>query len=393
MMDERKRLEQEMRAKKKELRAYKKELGKINRRLVSVQLEEGVIHTVVGALDRQPSANLFPGRGPLKRRFEDVLSHEIEVTERYLRHPNRGDPSLRRIVDEARQSIGFWRRLVRQARTIRIEPSQVAQFYWREDGDIEDERFFFEEARIPFQPSWFSLGAGLPVLVPSWPKDVVEESLRGILVDFVDNDPDSDFYIQFITDETILEMTIVPSEFPNFTQRRCSEVRIAKDEPSEDFDFSDCPLLGGDGECVLPYGHVADYADGCPISAVRAPLLRMTVLLLAFINARNIELEYVDPFADKRGQARGGKKEWPDAWYEVRIDVSGLRTTSESTGTGPRPSYIFDVRGHFRRLTHERYRRDEDGYVRVIWIPAHLRGLASGGPYIPSVRRVIKKGV
>lgn len=390
-MDERKRLEQERRALRQERKRLKRKLGYIERKRVRAEVELNGLLAAAGAI--QPRfQEIFPGRGPLKKRLLMVLDDQIEKCQAAVRlRPRLPDEAVRYIVDQAMHTFTLWHNSISEGRTIKVAAEQVREFYWPEQGDMDEDRFFFEEARVPFSPTWFTFGPGFPVKVASWPRGMEDEHLRAVLVD-IDED---ELHLTFCMTSRILEGMVYLPDYPNFTMSTCASTWLGIPRTEEEFDFSDCPLLLPDHEgwCSFPYGRWEEFGEACPPSQIKGTLLRMTVLLLAFVNARNVELEYVDPYADKRGQARGKGRKWPDAWYEVRINTDGLRTASESTGEGPRNTYIYDVRGHFRRLTHERYRRDEDGYVRVIWIPAHLRGLASGGPYIPSVRRVAKKGV
>lgn len=117
----------------------------------------------------------------------------------------------------------------------------------------------------------------------------------------------------------------------------------------------------------------------------RAKLLnKVTINLLYFLSCENIELIYRDKKSSREFmKSIGQNTRYP--FYTVHFKRGGERVRPASTETGTKHSFRYDVRGHFRHLRDDRYKRNSDGTYKVIWIPAHQRGLANE-LYLPALR-------
>jgi hypothetical protein len=104
-------------------------------------------------------------------------------------------------------------------------------------------------------------------------------------------------------------------------------------------------------------------------------LFRMTVNLLYFLSAENHVVLRVRPEHHHMGITRGLPKS-ARPYYILPTQSQHIRyMMGVGEGTGSSHSYRYDVKGHFRHLTDERYERNDDGTVRLIWIEPHQRGL------------------
>lgn len=118
-------------------------------------------------------------------------------------------------------------------------------------------------------------------------------------------------------------------------------------------------------------------------------LHRLTVNLLYFLSCENVDFDYHEPQSSKEFMRRIGQRT-QNPFYTIKFKRSGERTRPISTGTGKPHSYRYDVRGHFRHLRDERYERNPDGTYKVMWVPAHQRGLANE-LYVPALRDVTRQ--
>jgi hypothetical protein len=98
---------------------------------------------------------------------------------------------------------------------------------------------------------------------------------------------------------------------------------------------------------------------------------------IAYINCINMHLveHAVDKKENLRRQAKNKRLLLP--YYTVEIRPEYQREGEIDPGHGSKHGHIYDVRGHFRRLSSG----------SVIWVRPHMRGLANE-TYIPSVRRI-----
>lgn len=107
-------------------------------------------------------------------------------------------------------------------------------------------------------------------------------------------------------------------------------------------------------------------------------LFRMTVNLLYFLSAENQTVIRVRPEHHNKGITRGLPKSTAP-YYILPIQHQRYRylIKESATGTGTKHGHRYDVSGHFRHLTSDRYERNVDGTVRVLWISPHQRGLSN----------------
>ncbi len=112
-------------------------------------------------------------------------------------------------------------------------------------------------------------------------------------------------------------------------------------------------------------------------------LLRMSVNLLYFLSAENQTFVRVRPeHVNRHGLPRSSKE-----FYITPAQSPHYRyLLGVNKGSGSKHSIKYDVRGHFRHLTDERFERNEDGTVRIIWIDEHQRGVENI-EYKPHVRK------
>lgn len=114
-------------------------------------------------------------------------------------------------------------------------------------------------------------------------------------------------------------------------------------------------------------------------------LMHMAVNLMYFLAAENVTIVRVTPRAYEANKLKGLPKTQKE-YYILPMQVPRYKYLHERPdgATDRHVGYMFDVRGHFRHLNDERYTRNPDGSVRVIWIQPHQRGLGAGA-YIPRV--------
>lgn len=119
-----------------------------------------------------------------------------------------------------------------------------------------------------------------------------------------------------------------------------------------------------------------DYADD--VNAFKSLIKRLCIACVGYINCENVYLEKHDGATEVVNRKRAAKgKDRIEPYYVCR--VRGVQSASHATGTGPKRSIRFDVRGHFRRL--------ESG--KTIWVRPHQRGLQNE-LYVPKVYEVEK---
>lgn len=101
-------------------------------------------------------------------------------------------------------------------------------------------------------------------------------------------------------------------------------------------------------------------------------LFRMTANLLYYLTAENLTFVRVKPGDRTKGIPRSTTPYLirPIQYPRYRYLIEG-----SSKGKETKQKVRYSVRGHFRHLTDERFERNSDGTVRVIWIEEHERGL------------------
>jgi hypothetical protein len=120
-------------------------------------------------------------------------------------------------------------------------------------------------------------------------------------------------------------------------------------------------------------------------------LMFMTANLMYFLAAENIVKVRIRPEHHERcGRELSGLPKSDKPYYVLPFQLPRYRylhrdDEKPNGTTGRHVSVCFDVRGHFRHLDAQRFERDANGNVRVIWIGGHQRGL--GHVYRPTVRR------
>jgi len=117
-------------------------------------------------------------------------------------------------------------------------------------------------------------------------------------------------------------------------------------------------------------------------------LFRTTVNLMYFLAAENVVRIRIRPSDHiKHGRDLAGLPKSDKEYHVLPFQLPRYRYLHKGNAgeSGRHLSVCFDVRGHFRALRDERYERNADGSVRVIWINSHQRG--AGNPYQPTVRR------
>jgi hypothetical protein len=117
-------------------------------------------------------------------------------------------------------------------------------------------------------------------------------------------------------------------------------------------------------------------------------LFRMTVNLLYFLSCENVALVRVTEQAwSRHAKALRGLPRPIKPYYTVPMMVPRYRlpNASDSAGAGGPHRYKYDVKGSMRWLRSERFHRNEDGSIRVVWVHPHQRGVGSG-VYVPSIR-------
>lgn len=120
----------------------------------------------------------------------------------------------------------------------------------------------------------------------------------------------------------------------------------------------------------------------------RLRLFNATANLLYFLAAENVVRVKIRPeHHDRHGRDLAGLPKSNREYHVLPFQLPRYRYLHKDSvePTGRRVSCCFDVRGHSRHLRDERFKRKEDGTVRVIWIPEHQKGM--GNPYQPSIRR------
>jgi hypothetical protein len=124
-------------------------------------------------------------------------------------------------------------------------------------------------------------------------------------------------------------------------------------------------------------------------------LHKLAVNLMYFISCENLEFEYHDhkksPKEVKKLTKRLGQQT-KQPFYTIRFKRRKVKTRTKATGKGTSHSYRYDVEGHFRHYTHERFKRHEDGTCKVIWVPGHQRGLEHE-LYVPALRDASKEPI
>lgn len=104
----------------------------------------------------------------------------------------------------------------------------------------------------------------------------------------------------------------------------------------------------------------------------------MALAICAYIGAVNHELTLQEAPAAIQKRRQRENRPSPPPYYTVTIRPQYRRAGEHADGsTGSKHGYMYDVRGHFRRLP--------DG--RLIWIRPHMRGLANE-LYIPAARKI-----
>lgn len=100
---------------------------------------------------------------------------------------------------------------------------------------------------------------------------------------------------------------------------------------------------------------------------------RLAISCIGFINCLNVDLEKIEGASEAINRKREQKgKSRLEPYYICKIK-GGEHDSVGATGTGSKHDHIYDVRGHFRKLTSG----------KTIWVRPHLRGIHSGGLYIP----------
>lgn len=117
-------------------------------------------------------------------------------------------------------------------------------------------------------------------------------------------------------------------------------------------------------------------------------LQRMTANLLYFLSAENVQKIRIRP----GHRQRYGEKEFrglPKTEEVIHVLPFQLQRyrylLGSNRGGGTAHHYRYDVRGHFRHLRDERYERNPDGTVRVVWVRPHERGV-DHPEYVPTLR-------
>lgn len=106
-------------------------------------------------------------------------------------------------------------------------------------------------------------------------------------------------------------------------------------------------------------------------------LRNLAVACMTYLNCINFTLElHTAPEKVQKRRARDGKPPLL-AYYTVAVAPAYRDKAGEEGGGGWKHGHLYDVRGHFRRLS--------DG--RLIWVRPHQRGLGNA-LYVPSVRKV-----
>lgn len=114
--------------------------------------------------------------------------------------------------------------------------------------------------------------------------------------------------------------------------------------------------------------------DDLNVERARLTIQSLSIACIGFINCENIYLHREEgaPEAVNRKRAKQGKKIL-EPYYLCRIRGVQYDSNGHAIGEGTQHGFIYDVRGHFRKLTSG----------KTIWVRPHQRRLHSGGPYIP----------
>lgn len=105
---------------------------------------------------------------------------------------------------------------------------------------------------------------------------------------------------------------------------------------------------------------------------------RMTTNLLYFLSAENVVKVRIRPeYHARYGKDLAGLPRSAHAYNVLPFQLPRYRYLNRDRGepSGRTVSVRFDVRGHFRHLNSDRYDRNPDGSVRVVWVRPHERGV------------------
>lgn len=124
------------------------------------------------------------------------------------------------------------------------------------------------------------------------------------------------------------------------------------------------------GLSIFVFNDHIEYAVPRPdILETSARLMTFTIHLINFLSSPSVKLVRQEPSAALQKQRqRRGKQPLP-GWYEITYRQVIQDYTKDKIATGVHHGFRYDVRGHFKTFT----RGPMAG--RVIWCPAHQRGL------------------
>lgn len=237
-----------------------------------------------------------------------------------------------------------------------VNVAQMVEFTY---ASIDVQNYSMQSLKLPFNNIFIDFNG-------TYYNDIFKSPLKGMMLDVGKNDSGKIIFFGIYG--------ITKQSYDNFLDLYQNNNSLSAEQR-----FDQVDNIIQDAEVIGMYGNqlrtILEMEKERMPGAAQATLLKMALGFLFYVNAVNVEIIEVPGEDMQTKKRRQQNKAIPEPYYFCKLETKEVKVTDGEPGEGSKHSYQYDVRGHFRKITH--WKGKVYNPPRILWVPPHRRGLSA----------------